>query len=177
MAKKASKKKAARKKVAKKAAKKKAGRPSKFGTVDKSQVEKLARAGWTDSQMAEFFGVAESTWHKWKLDEPAFSESLKDWKAEADHKVERSLFERATGYQHPEEKIFQHNGEIIRAETVKQYPPDTTAGIFWLKNRKPDEWRDKQDHEHAPSDGLAELMREIAGSAGVLDKARERSSG
>ena len=141
---------AAKKKVAKKKASRKGvgGRPSKFGTVDKEQVEKLALAGWTDAQMAEFFKVDERTWHRWKDADPKFCQSLKDWKVEADSRVERSLFERATGYSHPEEKLFQAGGEIIRAETTKHYPPDTTAMIFWLKNRKPEDWRDKQEIEH-----------------------------
>lgn len=165
--KKASKKKASRKGVG--------GRPSKFGTVDKAQVEKLARAGWTDIQMAEFFGVAESTWHKWKADQPEFSESLTDWKAEADHKVERSLFERATGYTHPEEKIFQNNGEIIRAETLKHYPPDTTAIIFWLKNRMRDQYRDQQDRHHRADQSFADALKEIAKAPNILDITRERS--
>lgn len=124
------------------------GRPSKFDQVDQTQVEKLARAGWTDGQMADFFGVTERTWNNWKGNHRGFFQSLKDWKAEADHKVERSLYERATGYSHPEERVFQHNGKIIRAETVRRYPPDSTAMIFWLKNRIKDEWRDKQVFEH-----------------------------
>lgn len=125
------------------------GRPSKFGTVDKEQVSKLAKAGWTDVQMADFFGVSESTWHEWKNKHPEFQESLKDWKVEADSKVERSLYERACGYEHDEVKLFKSNDDKIITETVvKHYAPDPTAMIFWLKNRKPKEWRDKQVTEH-----------------------------
>ena len=53
------------------------------------------------------------------------------------------LFHRATGYEHPEDDIKSVNGEIVITPTVKHYPPDTTAAIFWLKNRRPDLWRDK----------------------------------
>jgi len=158
-------KKASKKKVSRKGV---GGRPSKFGTVDKAQVEMLARAGWTDAQMAAFFKVNESTWHRWKNADPEFCKSLKDWKAEADYKVERSLFERATGYTHPEEKIFQNNGEVIRADTLKHYPPDTTAAIFWLKNRKPEEWRDKQKQS------MKDVFESISKGASVLDLARSR---
>lgn len=124
-------------------------RPSKFGSVDKAQIEKLAKAGWTDEQMADFFSVTRQTWDNWKKANPAFFAALKDWKAEADHKVERSLYERATGYSHPEDKIFNNNGTPLVVPTTKHHPPDTTAAIFWLKNRNPAQWRDKQEHEHS----------------------------
>ncbi len=123
-------------------------RPSPFDNLDHDQVKKLALAGWTDAQMADFFGVTEQTWNNWKKAHPKFFESLKEWKVEADHKVERSLYERAVGYEHPEVKLFKtSDDEIISEDVVKHYAPDTTAAIFWLKNRKPAEWRDKTDHE------------------------------
>ncbi|MHA2069236.1 MAG: terminase [Candidatus Thorarchaeota archaeon] len=124
------------------------GRPSKFDGIDLKQVKALANKGWIDAEMAEFFKVDVSTWNRWKDAHPEFQESLKDWKSEADSKVERCLFERATGYSHPEEKVFNYMGEIITHETVKHYPPDTTAGIFWLKNRDQKNWRDKQEIDH-----------------------------
>lgn len=94
--------------------------------------------------MAKIVGVTEQTFNNWKKSYPSFFESLKDWKAEADKKVERSLYERACGYFHPEEKIFTYEGGVIRADTIRHYPPDPTSMIFWLKNRQPDKWRDKQ---------------------------------
>ena len=72
---------------------------------------------------------------------------LKSGKEVADNRVERSLYNRAVGYTFDSEKVFQHQGEIVRAKTVEHVPPDTTAGIFWLKNRKPAEWRDKIEHQ------------------------------
>ena len=123
------------------------GRPSKYDSIELEKVKMLASRGWTDAEMSAFFQVNEDTWHEWKKKHPEFSESLKDWKKEADERVERSLYERATGYSHRETKMFQYEGVIISEDTIKQYPPDTTAAIFWLKNRKPDEWRDKPDNE------------------------------
>ena len=126
----------------------KMGRPSKFDGINLEQVKKLVLRGWTDAQMAEFFDVAESNWHDWKQKHPEFRESLKDWKIEADAIVERCLFERATGYSHPEDKIFKPAGEDPTiVPTIKHYPPDTVAGIFWMKNRQPDKWREKQGLE------------------------------
>ena len=153
---------------------KKLGRPSKFGTVDPAQVEKLAKAGWTDRQMADFFNVVEQTWNNWKKQNEAFLESLKDWKAEADHKVERGLYERATGYEHPAVHISNYQGEITITDIVKHYPPDTTACIFWLKNRAPDEWRDRKEHEitgkdSGPFEMITKAMTAEQASAAYAD--------
>lgn len=127
---------------------KKRGQPSKFEKV-KDIVIRLAKYGLTDKQMAEIIGVTEQTVNNWKKANPSFFESLKSEKEIADAKVERSLFERATGYSHAEDKIFNDNGKPLVVPTIKHYPPDTTAAIFWLKNRKPAEWRDRQDIEHS----------------------------
>lgn len=131
--------------MTKQPAKNKGGRPSKFKGLDIEKVRVVARKGWTDVEMASFFGVAESTWYKWKVDYPEFSEALRDWKHEADERVERSLYERACGYSHPEAKIFNNGGTEMVVDTIKHYPPDTTAAIYWLKNRQPDVWRDKTE--------------------------------
>ena len=127
---------------------KKNGRPSKFDQLtdlEKANLERMAKKGFTDAEMAEFIGVTEQTLNNWKKAKPKFFESLKDWKAEADHKVERSLYERATGFICKEDKIFNNNGKEMIVPTEKHYPPDTTACIFWLKNRDKENWRDKVD--------------------------------
>lgn len=133
--------------------KKKLGRPGKLASVDLEQVAKLAALGLTDAQMAAALKIAVSSLYEYKKN-PAFSEAIKAGKAESDAKVERSLYERALGYSVKTEKIFCTKfGEIVRAETVEHYPPDPTSMIFWLKNRKPQEWRDKQEVEHGTKDG------------------------
>lgn len=119
----------------------KGGRPSKFRPKFIDQASKLARAGLTDREIADFFEVTERTLNRWKHDQPEFCQSLKRSKAEADALVEQSLFRRATGYSHSSEKVFQFQGQIVRARTVEHYAPDPTSIIFWLKNRKPAEWR------------------------------------
>lgn len=124
--------------------KKKAGRPSKYDSINKEQVRFLVDKGCTDVEMAQFFGVSERTWHDWKREHPDFSQSLKDWKQHADERVERSLFERATGYKCKDTKFATHEGMITdEREYIKHYPPDVTACIFWLKNRQPENWREK----------------------------------
>lgn len=133
-----------------------AGRPSKFDNIDLKQVESLARRGWTDEEMSNFFGVVRSTWYKWKADKKEFSDALKNWKDEADERVERTLYERAIGYSCPDTKFATFEGRITdTAQYTKFYPPETTACIFWLKNRQPGKWRDKIDHELTGKDGEA----------------------
>jgi hypothetical protein len=97
--------------------------------------------------MAAFFEVAVSTFYKWKNEHPEFSEAIKLAKVVADERVERSLYHRAVGYTFDGEKVFQFQGQVVRAQTKEHVPPDTTAMIFWLKNRRPKEWRDIRQHE------------------------------
>lgn len=124
----------------------------------------LCKLGATDKELADFFGVAVSTISKWKVDYPSFSEALKQGKELADARVASSLYNRAVGYEHKEDKIFQYEGAPIIVPTVKRYPPDTTAGIFWLKNRRPDLWRDKPKEEATEDlNKLATIIKEALG--------------
>jgi len=139
-------------------AKNKGGRPSKFDTIDMEQVRLLTLDGWDDQRMADFFKITKATWNNWKKAHEEFFASLKDWKLEADHEVEMRLYKRAIGYVHPEDKIFVNDGTPLIVPTEKHYPPDTTAAIFWLKNRKPAEWRDKQDIDLNVTSDIAEML-------------------
>lgn len=121
-----------------------AGRPSQKKNISPAMFEALASLCLTDAQIAKVFDVTEMTICRWKKDE-AIMLALKKGKEIADARVERTLFERAIGYTHPEEVIMQYQGNIIKTETLKHYPPDVLACIFWLKNRKPAEWRDRVD--------------------------------
>ncbi|AVR75854.1 terminase small subunit [Vibrio phage ValSw3-3] len=110
---------------------------------------KFCLLGATDKKLAEFFDVCEATINNWKHMFPSFLESIKKGKVVADGEVANSLFKRATGYVHPETKIATHEGQITDTLDVeKHYAPDPTAAIFWLKNRQPDQWRDKQEVDH-----------------------------
>lgn len=126
-----------------------AGRPSKYKAEYASIAAAMCRLGATDAQLADAFGVSVSTVNLWKVQHAEFSESIKVPKAEADERVEQSLYRRALGYEHDEVDIKVVGGEIVQTDIRKYYPPDSTAMIFWLKNRKPSEWRDKQDVEHS----------------------------
>lgn len=119
------------------------GRPSKLDELNLEQVRKLAVKGWTDKEIADFYDVSEQTVNNWKQRNPQFLESLNIGKDEADRKVERALFERATGYSHPDTHISNFQGQITETPLIKHYPPDPTSMIFWLKNRKRDDWKDR----------------------------------
>lgn len=122
-------------------------RPSKYKAEFAKEAAKLCKLGATDAQLADFFEVSVSTINLWKVQHKEFSESVKVPKAEADEKVEQSLYRRAMGYEHDEVDIKVVAGALIQTPIRRYYPPDSTAMIFWLKNRKPGEWRDKQDVE------------------------------
>lgn len=126
-----------------------AGRPTDYDPSICETARKVALLGATDVEIADILDIATSTLYLWKVMHPEFSEAIKAGKEIADSRVERSLYQKAIGYTFESEKIFNNSGEIVRAPTREHVPPDTTAGIFWLKNRKPDEWRDKQDLNHS----------------------------
>lgn len=129
------------------------GRPSKFKPEFVQQAEKLCRLGATDIEIADFFEVDVRTLYRWRSEHDDFCQSLKTGKDFADERVERSLFSRATGYEHDEVDIRVIEGKIVETPIRKFYPPDTGACIFWLKNRKQAEWRDKLQQELSGPDG------------------------
>lgn len=141
------------------------GRPSEFDPAYVEQAAKLCALGATDDEMADFFGIHRSTLYRWKLDHPEFCDAIKSAKEIADERVERSLYQKATGFDYTEEqaikiKVEQHKEEVEVVEVRKHSPADTTAAIFWLKNRRKDHWRDKQDHEHSgPNGGPIQMQR------------------
>lgn len=130
-----------------------AGRPTKYTSAFNKQAYKLSLLGATDKEMADFFEIDEATFNRWKKKHPQFCTSIKKGKDSADSEVAEKLFKRATGYSHPDVDIKVIDGKITTTKLTKHYPPDTTAGIFWLKNRKKAQWRDKQEIGMTDSDG------------------------
>lgn len=109
------------------------------------QARKLALLGATDDEIASFFEITTRQLYNWKHMHPEFAEALRDAKAEADERVERTLYQKAIGYTFNSEKIFCTDGMVTRVPIREHVPPSDTAMIFWLKNRKPAEWRDQRD--------------------------------
>jgi len=108
-------------------------RPSKFKPEYVNQVKHLCKLGAIDKDMAAFFDVTEQTFNNWKISHPELFETLIESKEYADTQVEQALFKKATGYT---------TGE---GDNTRHFAPDTTACIFWLKNRKSDEWKDVRE--------------------------------
>lgn len=112
------------------------------------KIEGWARDGLTDEQIAKNIGISRSTLNVWKDRYSDISDALKKGKDVIDRQVENALLRRALGYEYEEVKEKFEDGEITeRTVTKKEVVPDTTAQIFWLKNRKPDKWRDKPAYE------------------------------
>lgn len=121
-------------------------------------LEAWARDGLTDEQIAENMGINVRTLYNWKKKSIHIFQSLKTNKELADIEVENALRKKALGFRETEQivstrKVVEYDSgkrvrevtEPVVTEVEKYYPPDTTAQIFWLKNRKPDQWRDKQE--------------------------------
>lgn len=127
------------------------------------RLEAWARDGLTEEQIAKNMGVAASTLREWKKKYSAISAALKRGKEVVDIEVENTLLKRALGYDYTEERV--ESGKdgakkfIKTVQVTKHVSPDTTALIFWLKNRKPKSWRDKQQFE---DDGSGQAANAIA---------------
>lgn len=130
------------------------GRPSKYDkTATPVAGRKLALLGLTDQEIADVMGVHLDTIAEWKKVHPEFSDALNEGKAEADSHVVDRLYQRAMGYEHDEVDIRVVAGEIVQTPIRRYYPPDTTAAIFWLKNRQRAKWRDKIETGVTDSEG------------------------
>lgn len=151
--------------------KNKGGRKSKYQThVEPKlfEVECWARDGLIDEQIAKNLGVAYSTFRTYINKFPALSAALKKGKEVIDYEVENALLKRALGYNYKEvtqERVFNEElgmFDLMTTKVVKkEVVPDTTAQIFWLKNRKPIEWRDRQDVNHSGSMDIRQQFEEM----------------
>ncbi|AOR24309.1 transposase [Clostridium taeniosporum] len=142
---------------------------SKYETNVKDKlllVEAWARNGLTDEQIGKNLGISKDSFYKYKREHAEFSDALKRGKEVVDIEVENALLKRALGYKYNEitqEKVFNKETEEYELQVTKiitkEVQPDTTAQIFWLKNRKPKDWRDRKEIDHSgninnPYEGL-----------------------
>ena len=119
------------------------------------KIEGWARDGLTDEQIADNIGISRSTLNSWKDKYSDISDTLKRGKEVVDRQVENALLKRALGYEYTEttrEYIPELDEMKTTKKVTKQVAPDTTAQIFWLKNRKPDKWRDKLNRDCSSED-------------------------
>jgi len=126
------------------------GRPSFEITPEVcAKAEELASKGFTLAEIAKGLGVHYDTLNEKRKEFSEFSDAIEGGKRLAGSFLANKLFERGKGCSHIEEKVFIYNGEIIRTEITKYYPPETTAIMHWLTNRDPENWKNKQAHEHS----------------------------
>jgi hypothetical protein len=128
------------------------GRPTKYKEEYAEQARKLCLLGATNEKIADFFEVHISTIYEWQSIHEEFSDALKGGKMLADAEIANSLFHRAKGYSCQDLDIKMYEGNIIETPYIKNYPPDPTSMIFWLKNRQPDLWREKREVVEIDSD-------------------------
>jgi len=159
------------------------GRPSKYGSISLEQVETAGRLGGTNEEIAILLGINVSTLLRYKKI-PEFCTILKKGKVEADNRVVLSLYQRAMGYNFTEETQElmnipdpNHPGQrlslqqmVVTKRVTKHIPPDVAATFIWLKNRRPEEWRDvhefKAQEPKKYEDPFLELAR-LLGEAGI----------
>lgn len=123
------------------------------------KIQGWARDGLIDEQIAHNMGITTKTLYEWKNKYGEISEALKKGKEVIDRQVENALLKRALGYAY-DETTYEDGVETKRV--IKEVAPDTTAQIFWLKNRKPAEWRDKIEQQQTVTiqdDGFLEALK------------------
>lgn len=150
------------------------------------RIQGWARDGLTDKQIARNIGIGYSTFNRWKRDYQAILEALKKGKEPVDYQVENALLRRALGYDITEERI---EARILRMEkgpdgkdraipdmngakvirTKRHVPPDPASMIFWLKNRRPDVWREKAREREAPQAETNLLDALVDSTSGRID--------
>lgn len=141
-----------------------------------TKIQGWARDGLIDKQIAKNMGVAESTLRNWKNNFPEIAEALRKGKEVVDREVENALFKSAIGFMQKVKKPvrireveydpisgkkIRESEKWVQVEEEIYVPPQVTAQIFWLKNRKPDQWREKNDLTLTPSNGVLESLMEL----------------
>lgn len=127
------------------------------------RLEGWARDGLTDEQIAHNIGINRATLYTWKRKYPDLKFAIEDGKKPVDFEVENSLLKSALGFEYEETKVYQvkkpdGSTENRVEKTTKYQAPNVTAQIFWLKNRKPEQWSDRKDVHHG---GEVSILEDI----------------
>ena len=148
------------------------GRPILYKPANGELACKFCLLGATNEDLAGLFDVAVRTVDNWIATIPEFAAAVKQGRDVADAAVVQSLHSRATGYSYETEKIFHYRGEVRKVLHTVRCPPDTTACMFWLRNRRPQHWlekaepREEEEFDFARAlDAAGEAMRPAAGDA------------
>lgn len=152
-------------------------KPSKYKPEFAEQARKLCELGAIDADLARFFEINLRTVRYWRAQHPEFAEACKIGKAPADDRVERSLYQRACGHSYMAQKVVVAAGVAQVVDYREDCPPDVAACIFWLKNRRGDEWRDQYVHRHARANLSDAELEAIAAGSGSVDPAPSQGKG
>lgn len=133
------------------------GRPSGYRPFYAEEARALFSQGFTDQEVADYFGVEYHRINIWAKQYPEFRSAIKIGKEATDDRVERTMYQRAVGFRYRAQKVMVVDKKVEVVEYMEQVLPDTTACIFWLKNRRPDLWRDVHKMEHSRTSEYAKL--------------------
>lgn len=158
------------------------GRPSKFDQLTEATaaelniaaVKRCARIGFTTAETCEALEISENTLKRWRIAHPELRQALKLGRAYPNDNVERALYERAIGYRRLKE-VIGPQGEKIKL--VEEVPPDVTACIFWLKNRRRDKWTTESDNVAGQAFAMMEQLVRMATARMIDGQARESGDG
>ena len=127
------------------------GRKTKYRAAMAGIAREACERGLTDCEVADLLDVSASTLYRWRTQYPRFARLFRLGKIEADNRVERALFNRAVGYDYEIEKqvMTRRGPQMLRWR--EHLPPDVGAAMAYLKNRRPDRWRDTHRIEHTRS--------------------------
>ena len=129
------------------------GRPTTYRPENAEIARKTCIVGETNESLAERFGVCRRTIDNWIATIPEFSDAVRQGREVADEAVISALFARATGMEQKMTKVFCHRGQPVTANYTVQLPPDVRACFFWLRNRRPWQWRENRPLVEEEDDG------------------------
>jgi Homeodomain-like domain len=134
------------------------GRPAVYNPQIPDIVRGLRERGATTWEIAEILNISPATLRQWKARHIEFCNALNVSTETMVKRARESLFERAAGYSFETEKVFQFQGEIIRAKTIEHVPPDATAALKILERLDPETWRERNETKVDHSFSLANLV-------------------
>lgn len=137
------------------------GRISGYKNEFARQASHLCKLGASTVDLARFFQVSSDTIYRWSTEYKAFAEAIKVGKDLADERVVMSLYNKTLGFEKEIVKeVVGKDGNVKKVTDKVYYPPSDTAIMFWLKNRRRHEWRDRQEHEIGRPGEFEEMSNE-----------------
>ena len=139
--------------------------------------ERAARKGLSDVQISASLGISHETFYQYQKKYPEFYDAIKRGKKPVDVEVENSLLKRALGFEYEEKQTEVEIGsdgqpKPVRIRTTKKYiPGDVGAMAFWLKNRMPEEWKERQSFEgNFTINQFTDLMKKVSERKSIKDE-------